>query len=77
MITAHALTDLPEVVSEDETSSMRPQGRIRMVWRISLCLLGMQLVGMLVFTTIQYQRFNLTNDFAATHRLGPRSPMAT
>ena len=35
-----------------------------MVWRIALCLLGVQLVGMLVFTTIQYQRFNLTNDFA-------------
>ena len=35
-----------------------------MVWRVSLCLLGVQLVGMLVFTTIQYQRFNLTNDFA-------------
>ena len=64
MITAHALTDLPEVVTEDETSSVRPQGRIRMVWRIALCLLGVQLVGMLVFTTIQYQRFNLTNDFA-------------
>lgn len=27
-------------------------------------LLGLQLVGMLVFTTAQYQRFNLTNDFA-------------
>ncbi len=35
-----------------------------MVWRVSLCLLGVQLVGMLVFTTVQYQRFNLTNDFA-------------
>jgi hypothetical protein len=29
-----------------------------------LGLLGLQAVGMLVFTTVQYGRFNLTNDFA-------------
>ncbi len=39
--------------------------RARLVWRTALGLLGLQLVGMLVFSTIQYQRFNLTNDFAA------------
>ena len=39
--------------------------RTRVVWRVSLCLLGLQLIGMLVFTTVQYERFNLTTDFAA------------
>ena len=37
---------------------------IRLVWRASLCLLGLQLIGMLVLSTLQYNRFNLTNDFA-------------
>ena len=37
---------------------------LRLVWRVSLGLLALQLLGMLVFTTVQYQRFDLTNDFA-------------
>ncbi len=37
----------------------------RLVWRASLALLGFQLAGMLAFSTVQYQRFNLTTDFAA------------
>jgi uncharacterized membrane protein len=39
--------------------------RYRLVWRISLGLVGLQLMGMLILSTLQYQRFNLTNDFAA------------
>lgn len=35
------------------------------MWQATLCLLGAQLVGMLIFTTAQYHRFNLTMDFAA------------
>jgi hypothetical protein len=35
------------------------------VWRVSIGLLALQLLGMLVFTTVQYDRFNLTTDFAA------------
>ena len=45
---------------------MKEAGRqFCIVWRISIGLLALQLLGMLVFTTIQYDRFNLTTDFAA------------
>ena len=46
-------------------SSRATERSLRLVWRISLVLLLLQLVGMLVFTTLQYDRFNLTSDFAA------------
>lgn len=36
-----------------------------LVWRASLCLLALQLIGMLVFSKVQYGRFNLTTDFAS------------
>ena len=48
VITAHALTDLPEVVTEDEIS-VRPQGRIRMVWRITPLLTWRAIAGNAVY----------------------------
>jgi Predicted membrane protein (DUF2079) len=38
---------------------------LQLVWRAALALLCLQLAGMLMFSTVQYQRFNLTDDFAA------------
>jgi Predicted membrane protein (DUF2079) len=40
------------------------QRPMRVVWRAALCLLGLQLIGMFVLSTLQYGRFNLGNDFA-------------
>lgn len=53
-----------------ETSPVRgghfvPQDALRLTWRVSQGLVGVQLLGMLIFTTVQYGRFNLTTDFAA------------
>jgi len=39
-------------------------GRPRWVWAVALALLGMQLLGMLAFSTVQYHRYALTQDFA-------------
>jgi hypothetical protein len=61
---ATSLAQLPEVVTGDETPFLVGQDRLRLAWRLALCLLGVQLAGMLVFSTVQYQRFNLTFDFA-------------
>ena len=36
----------------------------QLVWRLSQAALFLQLVGMIVFTTVQYNRFDLTIDFA-------------
>ena len=38
---------------------------VERVWRASLGLLVLQLASMLIFTTLQYDRYNLTTDFAA------------
>jgi hypothetical protein len=38
--------------------------KLHFVWRISQAALLVQLVGMIVFTTVQYSRFDLTIDFA-------------
>jgi Predicted membrane protein (DUF2079) len=64
VITAGAAAKV--VQSPDSTTSTCPVSfdRLRLVWRISLCLLILQLIGMLAFSTIQYERFNLTTDFA-------------
>jgi hypothetical protein len=64
MLTKSATPDLVLVTAPDDRLNDRFSGGVDRVWRVSLCLLGMQLIGMLVFTTVQYQRFNLTNDFA-------------
>jgi hypothetical protein len=58
-----------ETSLEDEATSPRvaePRERsLHIVWRASLALLALQLLGMVVLSTLQYDRFNLTNDFAA------------
>ena len=64
MLTKSATPDLVLGTAPDDRLSDRFSGGVDRVWRVSLCLLGVQLIGMLVFTTVQYQRFNLTNDFA-------------
>ncbi|HYA45440.1 MAG TPA: DUF2079 domain-containing protein, partial [Acidimicrobiales bacterium] len=46
-------------------ASLSANRRERAVWRASLALLGLQLAGMLVFSAVQYRRYNLTTDFAA------------
>ena len=65
-----AATTSAEVARDDGTTSSKlnsvrtTERSMRSVWRASLCLLGLQLVGMFVLSTLQYNRFNLTNDFA-------------
>lgn len=39
--------------------------RSTIAWRAGLVFFGLQLVAMLVFSTIQYRRFELTHDFGA------------
>jgi len=57
-----------DIAREGEPTSVqvaRPAERsLRVVWRASVCLLGLQLIGMLILSTLQYNRFNLSNDFA-------------
>jgi hypothetical protein len=64
-----AATMTRQAVGEPEQelveNSVTAQRRLCLVWRASLGLLGLQLLGLLVFTTAQYHSFNLTLDFAA------------
>ena len=64
-----AATTSAEVARDDGITSSAQLVRttersMRTVWRASLCLLGLQLIGMFVLSILQYNRFNLTNDFA-------------
>jgi len=54
------IADLPDF-EDAETGAER---RVQLVWRLSKAALLLQLVGMIVFTTVQYNRFDLTIDFA-------------
>ena len=67
MIAASAPFDLAEAGAEAraERPTVLPSKRLCFVWRTSMALLGLQLIGMLLFSAAQYNRFNLTNDFAA------------
>jgi uncharacterized membrane protein len=61
-------TSAPSVVVAESQPTTEPASSWRrcerLIWPFALGLLALQLVGMLVFSTVQYQRFNLTNDFA-------------
>lgn len=55
----------PEDLGELELAEPRSFDRqVHLVWRASQIVLFAQLVGMLVFNTVQYSRFDLTIDFA-------------
>lgn len=62
-------TDLPGALGEDSSMSSSGTGRFQMpepwgaVRTAGLVLLSLQLLAMVVFSTIQYRRFALSNDF--------------
>ena len=64
MTIAAAERHLEPIAAPIDGAKRAPTDRGRLVWRVSLCLFGVQLVGMLALSTVQYERFNLTNDFA-------------
>ncbi len=47
------------------------------MWRASLCHLSLQLIGMLVFSALQYRRFNVTTDFASCSQAWAATPAGT
>jgi Predicted membrane protein (DUF2079) len=61
--TSVALEQADVAAPIDDAGDIGP-GRVRRVWQVSLCLLSLQLIGMVIFSTAQYRRFNLTSDFA-------------
>ncbi len=64
MITATGTPKLEPLAAASRAETGVSSAPLRLVWRASLCLLGLQLIGMLVLSTVQFERFNLTNDFA-------------
>jgi hypothetical protein len=63
-LTASGALDVQSVRDFEHGPPEPLERRFQLVWRLSKVALFLQLVGMIVFTTVQYDRFALTIDFA-------------
>jgi Predicted membrane protein (DUF2079) len=63
-LTASRHLDTGDLAAFERVGPAPVEHQLQLVWRLSKAALFLQLVGMIVFTTVQYSRFALTIDFA-------------
>jgi Predicted membrane protein (DUF2079) len=64
IVTASGIVEVAAITSDARAVPPTRAHELNRVWRISQVALLLQLAGIIAFSTVEYGRFNLTNDFA-------------